>query len=419
MPGMPYHLEKGGWLSVLEDYLNGVPGRSAEVLRQLRDPNIKVSDTGFLQSPSLNKDPDYETVEKRVRHLRQEWFGYGGDPVMPADPQAPFLTQVGERVAAQPAGADIWKAITRRGLPAECDWQAVLDLLDELAPQVTGLRNWPITGFWVQYYGDVEEIVRQTLIRTIEVSLGLDHGEDIPAGGPRRQLPIELFWKCPQRWFEGWVTWRWDESHGHGQVTSMFATPGSGKPVLQNPLDGLDAFEPSTSTTRELLPAPIGPAPSVGRRDWRGAPKGMWVVTHQYHLEMPDLPDHYPTGKGDWAIPEFGPTYVGLCDVVCVQPSEADGGTKPFGRGYLPPPADADGVVLQATAGGALADTFATSSAGTRPIVRKAAPKKAAPKKAATKKAAARAATKKAAARAATKKAGAKKQAARTRGAKR
>jgi hypothetical protein len=244
---------------------------------------------------------------------------------------------------------------------------------------VTGLRNWPVTGFWVQYFGDVEEIVRQTLIRTIEVSLGLEHGEEVPATGPRRQLPIELFWKCPQRWFEGWVTWRWDESHGTGQVTSMFATPGSGKPVLQNPLDGDGAIEPQTWTTAELLPAPIGPPPSAGPRGWRGAPKGMWVITHRHHLEMPDLPDHFPSAKGDWAIPEFGPTYVGLCDVVCVEPSERDGGTKPFGRGYLPPPGPTPTITAAAPAGSAPA----TKAAAKRAVARKAATKKVATKKAA------------------------------------
>ena len=85
MPGMPYHLEKGGWLSVLEDYLNGAPGRSAVVLELLRNPKVPVSDTGFLQSPALDKDPDYETEFKRVRHLRTDWFGWVGDGAMPED----------------------------------------------------------------------------------------------------------------------------------------------------------------------------------------------------------------------------------------------------------------------------------------------------------------------------------------------
>ncbi len=332
MPGMPYHLEKGGWLSVLEDYLNGAPGRSAQVLALLRNPSVPVSDTGFLQSPALDKDPDYETEPKRVGHLRSDWFGWTGTGVLPARRQDPFLKQVKARV-----GAKAFATAAGKTSLTERDARKVHRVLDALAAETTTLRNWPITGFWVQYFGDVEEIVRQTLVRTIEVSLGLEHGEKIPRSGPRRTLPIELFWKCPQRWFEGWVTWRWDESHGTGQVTTLLATPGSGKPVLQNPLDGKDAFRPTTWTTDELVRAPIGPPPSVGARSWRGAPKGMWVVTHEHHLEMPDLPDHHPTTTGSWAIPEFGPTYVGLGDVVCVQPSEADGGTTPFGREYVPP----------------------------------------------------------------------------------
>ena len=343
MPGMPYHLEKGGWLSVLEDYLNGAPGRSQRFLALLRDPAIRVSDTGFLQSPSLDKDPDYETIDKRVGHLRRDWFGYVGEDLVPETPQDPFLEQIQRRLDDEDLGELEFTSIPED----ECEWQTVLDFLNWIAPHAHGLRNWPVTGFWVQYYGNVEEIVRQTLIRTIEVSLGLDHGEEVPADGPRRELPIELFWKCPQRWFEGWVTWRWDEAHGTGQVTTMFATPGSGKPVLQNPLDGRDAVrDPSTLVTKPGT-VPVGPGPSSGRANPDQSAKGMWVVTHQHHLEMPDLPDHFASASGQWAIPEFGPTYVGLCDVICVEPSEKDGGVNAYGREYEPP------VEAGATAGGA------------------------------------------------------------------
>jgi len=340
MPGMPYHLEKGGWLSVLEDYLNGAPGRSEAILTLLRDPTDAVSDTGFLQSPALDKDPDYETLTKRVAHLRRDWFGWVGDDQIPDRRQDPFLEQVQRRLDNEVLGDVEFGAIPGD----DCDWLAVLAYLEKVAVGVPILRNWPITGFWVQYFGDVEEIVRQTLIRTIEVSLGLEHGDDVPDGGPRRVLPIELFWKCPQRWFEGWVTWRWDEVHGTGQVTTMFATPGSGKPVLQNPMDGDRAVEsPSTKVTTAGT-VPTGPGPSTGQAGTNESPKGMWVVTHRHHLEMPDLPDHFPTPSGEWAIPEFGPTYVGLCDVVCVQPSEADGGVNPFGRPYLPPSTEPVGL---------------------------------------------------------------------------
>jgi hypothetical protein len=346
MPGMPYHLEKGGWLEVLEDYLNGAPGRSEKILALLRDPQIRVSDTGFLQSPSLDKDPDYETVPKRVGHLRRDWFGYVGEDLVPEEPQDPFLDQLQRRLDAEDLGD-----LEFGGIPAdECQWQNVLDFLTAIAPHAHSLRNWPVTGFWVQYFGNVEEIVRQTLIRTIELSLGLEHGEDVPSGGPRRVLPVELFWKCPQRWFEGWVTWRWDETHGTGQVTTIFATPGSGKPVLQNPLDGRDAKASPSSLVTTAGQIPVGPGPSSGRANPGQAAKGMWVVTHQHHLEMPDLPDHFPSASGDWAIPEFGPTYVGLCDVVCVEPSEQDGGVNPYGRVYREP---ADPVGSAGGTGGA------------------------------------------------------------------
>ena len=37
MPGMPYHLEKGPWLSILEDYLNADAYRLIEALRHFRN----------------------------------------------------------------------------------------------------------------------------------------------------------------------------------------------------------------------------------------------------------------------------------------------------------------------------------------------------------------------------------------------
>src|SRR5690349_4129218 len=104
MPGMPYHLEKGGWLSVLEDFLNGAPGRSQQLLARLRDASTKVSDTGFLQSPSLDKDPDYETIDKRVGHLRRDWFGYVGEDLVPEVPQDAFLEQIQRKLDAEDLG---------------------------------------------------------------------------------------------------------------------------------------------------------------------------------------------------------------------------------------------------------------------------------------------------------------------------
>src|SRR5690606_37854530 len=132
----------------------------------------------------------------------------------------------------------------------------------------------------------------------IEVSLGIDHGADIPAGEPDRTLPIELYWKCPQRWFEGWITWRWDASHGTGQVTALIATPGSGKPVLENPEMGQDAVQATSSRVEQAGDPPTSPAPCDPERNAGQSAKGMWVVTHAEHLQLPSLPAHDGSPSG-------------------------------------------------------------------------------------------------------------------------
>ncbi len=334
MPGMPYHLEKGAWLSVLEDYLNGDPNRTAKALTLLRDPDLPVTDTGFLASPALDGDPEYNTDDKRQRHLQQDWFGWpAGGSTWPT--RATFAQEVLDLLPADAA------AIAADAPGENATAEQMRAWTTAVAPLVgPDFDGWPATGFWHQYFGDVEGIVRETLIRALEVSLGLDHGQEIPTDGPVRRLPIELFWKCPQCWFDGWVTWRFDRAAGTGQVTVLFTTPGSGKPILEQALDGAGAFVPRTSRTPATGPAPAGPAPSDPAANAEQAAKGMWVVTHTDNLQLPVLPSAGGRPSGQWLIPPFGPAYVGVGPVVCVQPSEPDGGVAPLGRAYTDPPDD-------------------------------------------------------------------------------
>ena len=172
MPGMPYHLEKGPVLSVLEDVLRGPTAQVENILTRLRDPSVPLAEVGGLDSTTLNAPP-YPTTGDRVAHIEKDWFGY----VVGTQQQAPF----------------------------------------------NPLTN-PTTGFWENYWGDVAGIVRETLTRAVEVALGLDHDAEPPG---TRHWPIELFWKCPNPWFEGWVTWRHEPSQpASGQVTVILATPG-------------------------------------------------------------------------------------------------------------------------------------------------------------------------------------------------
>jgi hypothetical protein len=365
MPGMPYHLEKGRWGAVLEDYLNGgdTPDRALETLMHLRDPDRPpVSDLGFFDAPALDYDSDerYGNVRVRRRHFDIDWFGRrpGGQGIaaLNAQPSWPDLIRsqlegdalatwdtivseadAGARQSASSAGDSAQPSPGARRMSAIIDAAVKKGLLDEVG-------RYPETGFWNQYYGDVEGIVRETFASAIEVALGLTRvqganrellkeyraGKSTPC-----RLPIEVFWKCPQRWFEGWVTWRYDRSDdndGRGQVTVLIASPGSGTPLLERPDLGRGALRVTgllsegAAATR-FLARPIG-------TDIGLAAKGMWVVSHEDHMLL-DPPNTWKGSQhGKWRIPPFGPSYVGIGDIVVVQPSEADGGVFPDGVRY-------------------------------------------------------------------------------------
>lgn len=330
MPGMPYHLEKGPWLSILEDYLNADSARLIDALAQFRasrDHSTSLGVSPFFDSDSFDGDPDYQTPDARRGHMQNDWFGSttGDAPDFVADVvrEAGVDDALGDELSA---GVDVSTATGVLDFA-----QRILD--DERVP----LDAWPSTGFWFQYHGNVEGIIRESLIRGIEIALGLEHDAEVPEDGPERVLPIELFWKCPQRWFEGWITWRWDRTHRTGQVMIMFATPGSGKPVLQSPGLGQNALLEPSSIVDEDRPAPIGPGPSEPDRNAFQSPKGMWVVSQTDHVQLPATPDERGSTAGDWIIPPFGPSYVGAGPVICVQPAEEDGGVRPFGRTWNPP----------------------------------------------------------------------------------
>jgi len=259
MPGMPYHLEKGPVLSVLEDLLHQPAATLAQMLARLRDPTIPLAQVGGLDSTTLNVPP-YPTTKSRIDHIEHDWFGFTpGTQVQPAFDLATHRT----------------------------------------------------TGVWESYYGDVAGIVRQTFIRAIEVALGLDHDDEPPG---TRHWPIELFWKCPNPWFEGWVTWRRDPVTGHGQVTVILATPGNGAVVLDDPRDGRSPQ--------------VDPASPTGDH-------GMWIITHEGH-ERHVLPTTAPTSPGQVPFPTGGTLYVGRPGLTTVAPSFPDGGADPNGLAYQP-----------------------------------------------------------------------------------
>jgi hypothetical protein len=329
MPGpMPYHLEKGPWIMVLESFLNGTlyptgaTGQSS--LQQAARPSLQerqehklrlldeltaVGWEAFLAPAVLDRDRQYPTFDERQRHIEQHWFGATDGARQP-----PFRAWLEAELGREVTSPDV-------ELPGDDD--AILALLAE--PGVLeGIQrsDWPQTGFWQQYYGNVEAIMMETIRRALVVSLGLD-GERQPT----RDLPIEIFWKCPQRWFETWVTWRIREDASDvGQVTVIIATPGAGTPVLERYGAGrLARTDPDLDVVERIQvpsPAPIEQlAPGEGVKL-----RGMWAVTHEHNLLLPALRPTRPRPTGDWIFPDFGPSYAGVGPVIIVSPSIIDGG---------------------------------------------------------------------------------------------
>jgi len=129
------------------------------------------------------------------------------------------------------------------------------------------------TGYWVGYKGNVDAVLREGLIRAIEVSIGIPHD-----GSPEeatRAWPVDIQWKCPNPYFEVWVTWRRHTADGsEGQVTMLIATP----PDRVNRLVTEPRLPPAPPTG---VPSAIIPLPEPIQATDK---QGMWLVTHEHHL---------------------------------------------------------------------------------------------------------------------------------------
>ena len=52
----------------------------------------------------------------------------------------------------------------------------------------------PSIGFWINYWGDVEAIVRETFTRAVEVAFGLEHGQTMTTDELADLRPPHRFW---------------------------------------------------------------------------------------------------------------------------------------------------------------------------------------------------------------------------------
>lgn len=373
MGGMPYHVEKGQWFSVVEDYLNTASDETLLRMRAELRAGRPLWEFHYVAAETLSlgstKNP-LRVLDKRRDHMAVEWFGRerrsdGSYAEREADlakaqqqtnrERARLLQTLRERRAAwqQKAGdgaADA--AAARTALADACNAYGEADLIAK-------------TGYWSGYFGDVEEIMRVSRIRAIEVALGLDPEpipppqaaweravEDVSRIEVKRRLPIEYYWKCPQRWFEAWVMWRYEPqttSDGKvvhdGHVTVLLCTPGVGSPVLDRVGDAPRPAPPKEKRRRALPPARTTAA-TADRYNTRG----MWVVSHRDHdvvrldpiepssvgsLPTPATDPTAATPLGEWTIPHFGACFAGRDGIDTCEPPEKDGGVLPDGRPHL------------------------------------------------------------------------------------
>lgn len=136
------------------------------------------------------------------------------------------------------------------------------------APEPGSPRFGGPTGWWVNWSGPAEEIAREGIIAALEVSLGLNPGEDLAdAALAKKNFPMDFSWICPVPRFEIWVGWRsLTPIYGgnrDGVVTVTMATPGYGNFFTSDPDSGIEEFR---DLTAELVPVrdPMIPYPANG-----------------------------------------------------------------------------------------------------------------------------------------------------------
>jgi hypothetical protein len=76
----------------------------------------------------------------------------------------------------------------------------------------------PTTGWWTDWFGNAGEIIRQALIRALELSMGLAPGSD---DQPTRLWPVQFFWVQGVERLEATVSWRTFSAENLGLDTAL------------------------------------------------------------------------------------------------------------------------------------------------------------------------------------------------------
>ena len=186
------------------------------------------------------------------------------------------------------------------------------------------------TGFWSDYKGDPEAILREAATRAIEVSLGIPHAEPLPElCCLERQWPIDVYWLCQGPWFQCWVLWRESDTIANeGHVTLLIMTPAAhGYPLTTKITRPVDPADPPYTADEYAEPPP--------HAGWRNR-RGMWVVGHDdYKRRVVCSTGPSPMGHINW--PRIESRAIDTNTVVCVSPAEWEGGVLHDGRPYMAP----------------------------------------------------------------------------------
>jgi hypothetical protein len=288
-PGlMPYYLEKGPMLLLMENAVNQSPAVRRDALEVLRRAEGQPQSIDWVDQviPAFwALDAVAKFPNPLYAHVLEDWFGYVQDP----------QTQ---------------------------EWHP---------------GQGQTTGYWVDYQGDVNSIVRRALIWALEMSLGLAHTDADPhTQQPVVHLqaaPVELLWICNTNWFETWVIQR-PTGVNNRLVTVLFATPGHlGAEVSKTPIassltvlpGGASHAIPSIEADYQWVNSPTANAafgpPQIqpAERDW-----ATWVITHRQHTAVTVVDNTVATGMGEILV--LRTRYTGLGSPVIVSPSLPAGG---------------------------------------------------------------------------------------------
>jgi hypothetical protein len=290
---MPYVLDKGPYFSVIESMLDKPVLRkhALEILRGGRGgvtTGQMLSDLCGFDAQSLSGDG--RSLELRVLHLNRDWFG---------------MTNASGQWAKQPNAAT--------------------------------------TGFWSDYQGDPEAILREGMARAIEVSFGITRTDPLPGeipsvaswqdavdwtgnepSGPH--WPIDVNWICQAPWFQCWVLWRkLNDSAVGGKVTLLITTPAA------------EGFPLTSRITRPITgwkPCPPQYASADTAHDIPLEDRGVWVVGHDDYLPTLTFSTKgSPIAGIPWPSIRWRATDA---NVVTVRPCEWEGGVRGIGRPYDP-----------------------------------------------------------------------------------